>query len=104
MDWLGELKNVCVKIPLLQTIKNITIYEKTIREFCIKRPRRKLKDPATIHLVGKLAGLMMGKPLISKYEDPSIQTITIQINQKSISNTLVDLGASINIITKETWE
>ena len=40
-DILNELKNVCVKIPLLQAIKDIPIYSKVIKELCIKKPVRK---------------------------------------------------------------
>ena len=37
-DIFNELKNICVKIPLLQAIKDIPIYSKVIKELCIKRP------------------------------------------------------------------
>ena len=37
-DILNELKNICVKIPLLQAIKDIPIYKKVINEICIKHP------------------------------------------------------------------
>ena len=39
-DILNELKNICVKIPLLQAIKDIPIYSKGIKELCIKFPRK----------------------------------------------------------------
>jgi len=42
-DMLDELKNVCIKIPLLQATKEIPIFAKTIRELSIKRPGRKRK-------------------------------------------------------------
>jgi hypothetical protein len=54
-DLEAELRNVCVKIPLLQAIKDIPIYAKTIRDLCIKKPGRKRKDPLTIQVVGQLA-------------------------------------------------
>jgi hypothetical protein len=38
---MTELKNVCVKIPLLQAIKDVPIYAKTIKELCIKKPGQK---------------------------------------------------------------
>jgi hypothetical protein len=44
-DLLGELRNVCVKIPLFQDIKDVPIYAKAVRELCLKKPRRKKKDP-----------------------------------------------------------
>ena len=34
-DVLDELTNVCVKIPLLQAIKDIPIYTKKIKELCL---------------------------------------------------------------------
>eukprot|EP00253_Pinus_taeda_P004263 PITA_04263 len=35
-DFLDELKNVCIKIPLLQAIREIPILEKTIKELSLK--------------------------------------------------------------------
>jgi len=40
-DFLNELKNNCIKIPLLQSIKDIPIYVKTMRELCIRKIGRK---------------------------------------------------------------
>ena len=44
-DILNELKNVCVKIPLLQAIMDIPIYNKVIKELFIKTLGKKQKDP-----------------------------------------------------------
>jgi len=35
-DILRELRNLYIKIPLLQAIQDIPIYAKTIKELCIK--------------------------------------------------------------------
>ena len=40
-DLLGELRNLCIKIPLLQAIQDIPIYAKTIKELCIKNTKRR---------------------------------------------------------------
>ena len=40
-ELLGELKNLCVKIPLLQAIKDVPIYNKLIKEKCFKHPGRR---------------------------------------------------------------
>jgi len=40
---LNELKNICIKIPFLQAIKEIPIFAKEIKELCVKKPRRKRK-------------------------------------------------------------
>ena len=44
-DIIGELKNLYVKIPLLQALQDIPIYEKTIKELCGKKPVKKTKSP-----------------------------------------------------------
>ena len=54
-DIMNELKNICVKIPLLQAIKDIPIYSKVIKELCIKRTRKKQKYPLTIHVIGEMS-------------------------------------------------
>ena len=51
-DLENELKNVCIKIPLLHAIKDVPIYSKLVRELCLKKPGRKQKDPPTIHVLG----------------------------------------------------
>ena len=100
-DVLNELTNVCVKIPLLQAIKDIPIYTKAVRELCLNKRR---KDPSKIHVVGNLAGLMSNTVFIEKYVDPGIPMVTITVNNFSIPKTLIDLGAAINVMTLETME
>jgi hypothetical protein len=54
-DLEDKLRNICVTIPLLQSIKGIPIYSKIIRDICIKNPRRKRKEPPIIQVVGQLS-------------------------------------------------
>jgi hypothetical protein len=42
-DIIGELKNLYVKIPLLQALQDIHIYAKTIKELCGKKLINKTK-------------------------------------------------------------
>ena len=74
---LEELKKTYVKIPLLQEIKEIPIYEKTIKELIIKKYGRRKRDPPTIQVVGSLASLMSTNTTIEKYVDPWIPMVTI---------------------------
>ena len=53
-------------------------------------------------MVGQLSELMMGKVPLAKYADLGNPTVTICIGKIQISNVLVDLGMSINVITIET--
>ena len=63
---LGELKNLYVKIPLLQALQDIPIYARTVRDLCTKKPERKPRDPPTVHVIGKLSALITGKTLLAK--------------------------------------
>ncbi len=101
-DVLDELKNVYIKIPLLQAIKDIPIYTKAIKYMCLKKPARKRIDPQTIHVIGHLAGLMTNTISMEKYVDPGIPKVTTIINNIQIPNTLIDLGSAINVMTLET--
>ena len=99
---LGELKNIYVIILLLQALYYVPIYAKTIRDLVVKKPGRKPREPPTVHVVGQLSELIMGKVPLAKYADPSIPTVTICIGNIHITNVLVDLGVSINVMTIET--
>ena len=99
---LEELQNLYVKIPLLQALRDVPIYARTMRDICIKKPGRKAKDPLTVHVMGDLSSLMFGKAPFVKYGDPDHPTITVQIGKTIISRVLIDLGAAINIMTLET--
>ena len=96
---LGELKNIYVKIPLLQALQDIPIYDRTIRDLCTKKPGKKPRDPPTVHVIGKLFALITGKTLVTKYDDPGNPAVTVQIGHTQIPNVLVDLGAAINVMT-----
>ena len=99
---LGELQNLYVKIPLLQALRDVPIYARTMKDICVKKPGRKTKDPLTVHVMGDLSALMSRKTPLVKYGDPGHPTVIVQIGKMIISQVLVDLGAAINIMTLET--
>jgi len=57
----------------------------------IKRPQRKPRETKRIHLVGKIADIMMGKIAMQKCVDPGRPIVKTHINGIEISNTLIDL-------------
>ena len=101
-DLLRELHNLFVKIPLLQAMKDVPIYAKTLREYCAKKPKKKSRDPLTIHVMRKLSNFMMGRSIPVKYGDPGNPVLTVHINGVEIPKVLVELGTAINVITVET--
>ena len=49
--FLNQLKQMIVKIPLLNVIKDVPTYIKAIKEACIKQLGKKKKDPKNIHVL-----------------------------------------------------
>ena len=69
-DLLDQLKQMIVQIPLLDALKEIPLYNKVLKEVCIKKIKRKKKDPPTINVLGKHYDLMLSKTLMPKYSNP----------------------------------
>ena len=76
---LGELKNLYVKIPLLQALQDVPIYARTVWDLCTRKPGRKPRDHPTVHVIGKLSELITGKTLLAKYDDPRNPIVTVHI-------------------------
>jgi len=89
-------------MPLLQAIKDVPIYEKLIKEKCFRHPGRKKRDASTINVIGQLSDLMLGQVIYPKYLDPRSLVVDVKINGTIIPHTLIDLGAAINVITRDT--
>lgn len=101
-ELLGEIKQLCVKIPLIQAIKYVPIYNKLIKEKCFKRPGRLKRDTSTINVIGQLSDLMLGQVIYPTYLDPGSLVVDVHINATIIPHTLIDLGAAINVMTRDT--
>ena len=67
---LRELKNIYVNIILLQAIHDVPIYTKIVWDLCVRNPGRKTRDPLTVHVLGKISELTMGRTPLKKYNDP----------------------------------
>eukprot|EP00253_Pinus_taeda_P008331 PITA_08331 len=100
----SELRNLFIKILLLQAIKEIPICTKIIKELCLKKPGRKRLESKTIQFVGRAAELMMGCVSMEKYIDPGNPVVSIHIGNVLVSNVLIDLGAVINVMMKQTMD
>ncbi|CAF1490659.1 unnamed protein product [Adineta steineri] len=99
-----QLRNLCGKIPLLQAIKDIPILAKTIKELCLKKPGRKKKQPTKVQVIGQMVELISNQPRLIRYGNPGNPIVTTHIKHIPIPNTLVDQGATINIMTITTME
>ena len=79
-DIVGELKNLYIKIPRLQALQDIPFYSKTIKELCGRKLVRKIKNPSsTVHVVGALSDLILGRQELVKYVDPGNPIVIVHI-------------------------
>ena len=99
---LDELNNIYIKFPLFQAIKEIPIYNKFIKDSCMKKLGRKTEGSPTMNVVEILTDLMLGKHTIPKYSDLGSPIVDVHINKTLIPRSLVDLRVAINIMTKTT--
>lgn len=54
--------------------------------------------------MGQLVDIMLGKVAIPKYSDPGSPIAGILINGTQIKKALIDMGATINVMTKDIMQ
>ena len=70
-----------IQILLFQVVKDVPLYGKAIKEACLKKLGQKKKDPQIVHIVRKLADIMLGKVVIPQYSDPGSLVVNLIINR-----------------------
>ena len=96
IEIFNQLKN---NVPLLDAIQQVPSYVKFL--MCTKK--RKTNVPKKVFLATNISELLSG-PIPVKYRDPGCPTIACTIGQAEISHTLLDLGASINLLTFPVYQ
>ena len=61
-------------------------------------------EPHTIQFVGRAAELMMGCVSVEKHTDLGNPIVLVYIGNFLVCNVLIDLGAAINVMTKQTMD
>ena len=95
---LDTFKKVTRTIPLVDAIKHIPSYAKFLK--CICTPHR---NPKRIQLSETVSSIMMNSLQVKK-RDPGVPMITIEIGGMSFTRSLLDTGASINILPKAVFD
>ncbi|KAH9753491.1 hypothetical protein KPL71_015087 [Citrus sinensis] len=99
-DILETFRKVEVNIPLLDAIKQIPRYAKVLKELCTSK--RKLRGDEKVHM-GENVSTVLQKKLPPKCKDPGMFTIPCKIGSVRIEKTLLDLGASINVMPRSIY-
>ena len=95
---LDAFKKVTITIPLIDVIKHIPSYAKFLKDICTP-----YRNPRRIQLSETVSSIMMNYLLIKK-RDPGALMITSEIGGMSFTRSLLDTGASINILSKAVFD
>ena len=87
-----------ITIPLTEVIKHIPSYTKFLKGICT--PHR---NPKRIQLSETVSSIMMNSLPVKK-RDPGAPMITSEIGGMSFTRSLLDTGASINILPKVVFD
>ena len=95
---LEAFKKVTITIPLIDAIKHILSYAKFLKGICT--PHR---NSRRIQLSETVSSIMMNS-LTIKNRDPGAPMIMSEIGGMSFTRSMLDTGASINILPKSVFD
>ena len=95
---LEAFRQVIITIPLVDDIQHISSYVKFLKGLCT--PMRKLKR---IHMSETISSISLST-LPQKRRDPGAPMISCEIGGKTFTRSLLDTGASVNILLKGVYE
>ena len=92
---LKVLWQVKVNIPLLDMIKQVPTYAKFLKDLCTVKRGFNVNKKA--FLTEQVSAIIECKTPV-KYKDPGCLTISVNIGGISVEKSLLDLGASVNLL------
>ena len=92
---LEVMRQVKVNTPLLELIKQVPTYAKTLKDLCIVK--RGLNVDKKAFLTEQVSAIIQCKTPV-KYKDPGCPTISVNIGGTCVEKALLDLGASVNLL------
>ncbi|XP_058223084.1 uncharacterized protein LOC131332803 [Rhododendron vialii] len=99
---LHELFNqVKINISLMDVVKQIPSYAKFLKDLCTRK--HKLNVQKKIFLTEQVSSIIQTN-IAPTYKDPGSPTIAITIGGKHIEQALLDLGASVNLLSYSIYQ
>ena len=98
---LEVLRQVKVNIPLLDLIKQVPAYAKFLKDLCTIKKGLGIEKEA--FLTEQVSAIIQSKYPV-KYKDPGSPTISVNIGGNSIDKSLLDLGASVNLMPYSVYK
>ena len=98
---LEVLRQVKVNIPLLDIIKPVPAYAKFLKDLCTIEKGLRIEKKA--FLTEQVSAIIQSKNPV-KYKDPGSPTILVNIGGTCIDKSLLDLGASVNLLPYSVYK
>ena len=98
---LEVLWQVKVNIPLLDMIKQVPTYAKFLKDLCTVKKGLNVNKKA--FLTEQVSAIIECKTPV-KYKDPGCPTISVNIGGISVEKELLDLGASVNLLSYSMYK
>ena len=98
---LEVLRKVKVNIPLLDIIKQVPAYAIFLKDLCTIKKGLGIEKKA--FLTEQVSAIIQRKYPI-KYKDPGSPTISVNIGGNCIDKSLLDLGASVNLMSYSVYK
>ena len=98
---LEVLRQVKVNIRLLDIIKQVPAYAKFLKDLCIIK--KGLGIEKKTFLTEQVSAIIQSKYPV-KYKDPGSPTISVNIGGNCIDKSLLDLGASVNLMPYSVYK
>ena len=98
---LEVLRQVKVNIPLLDIIKQVPAYAKFLKDLCTIKKGLGIENKA--FLTEQVSAIIQRKNPV-KYKDPGSPTIAVNISGTCIDKSLLDLGASVNLLPYSVYK
>ena len=98
---LEVLRQVKVNIPLLDIIKQVPAYAKFLKDLCTIKKGLGIEKKA--FLTEQVSAIIQSKNPV-KYKDPGSPTISVNIGGTCIDKSLLDLGASVNLLPYSVYK
>ena len=98
---LEVLRQVKVNIPLLDIIKQVPAYAKFLKDICTIKKGLGIEKKA--FLIEQVSAIIQSKNPV-RYKDPGSPTISVNIGGTCIDKSLLDLGASVNLLPYSVYK
>ena len=98
---LEVLWKVKVNIPLLNIIKQVPAYAKYLKDLCTIKKGLGIEKKEFI--TEQVSAIIQSKNPV-KYKDPGSPTISVNIGGNCIDKSLLDLGASVNLLSYSVYK